>query len=87
MFEKNRYEVSISEYHANGGIVTTVSANDQDSATSDTTASGILRYQINASNPVSNQAVFTISQTTGEIYLARTLTNDQTANIYTVSFN
>jgi len=81
IFTQNVYNVQISEYHENNDIVTTVSASDLDSPTS---SSGILRYQINNTIPTSTLPFFTISQTTGQIYLARALTNDASADQYTV---
>lgn len=82
VFSNPNYNVTISEYEGLNDIIHRVIATDNDNSNS---SSGVLRYSIVRSVPLSSSPVFIISSTTGEIQLAQSLTNNKTANQYTVS--
>lgn len=84
VFSNPNYSVTISEYEGLNDIIHRVIATDNDNRNS---SSGVLRYSIVRSVPLSSSPVFIISSTTGEIQLAQSLTNNKTASQYNVSTN
>lgn len=82
VFSNPTYNVTISEYQNLNTIIYRVIATDNDNNRSN---SGILRYSIDRSLPLSSSPVFIVSSTTGEIQLAQSLTNNKTSNQYDVS--
>nr|XP_034314272.1 protocadherin Fat 4 isoform X3 [Crassostrea gigas] len=82
VFSNPNYSVTISEYEGLNDIIHRVIATDNDNRNS---SSGVLRYSIVRSVPLSSSPVFIISSTTGEIQLAQSLTNNKTASQYNLT--
>ncbi|KAL5018741.1 hypothetical protein ScPMuIL_004463 [Solemya velum] len=81
IFDQGSYNVTISEYTDIQSSIIKVRATDADSSSS---RSGILRYSIQSSAPVFADPFFIVSSTSGEIFLSRPLTVEESPDVFSM---